>query len=160
MQRNNTHASVKKMILDKFGTLRKFHELTGQSYDFIREFVNRPDDDIAKDEEARIVKIMEVCESTEVTKTSYELTEENCQAIKNGVIAIHGSLSAFAREKSKWSESGISDLVNGRRKRKSTKVKTLVLDLVSAFEVRGEVKGLTQYESFIANQLKQILDES
>lgn len=141
---------LNRAIRHKFGSLRKFSDLTGLSYDVVRKATSKSI--IA---ESRRDDIMKLVRQTDNEIASYELSEDECLFIKQGVCSVYVTLKEFSDKHRDWSRSAINDLTNGRRKRFSARVKSLVSHLVDGMRSKNELNG---YEMVILDHLVKILE--
>ena len=152
------HIDLKKFITEKFGTIKKFADLSGLDYNGTKEFLNRDYESITEAERGRIESMRSLAEGLAVTNTADELTLDQCKAIKEAIRIIHGSVKAMGETHLDWSLSSLNDLTNGRRKRRSRRVVELVTELSKAMDKKMEMVGASDWELNISAQLQKIIE--
>lgn len=151
-----THKELKDSIVEKFGTIKKFTDLAGLSYDSQKEFLNRNYETITEDEQARINDVMKLSEQLEVKPTSSELTDSDRDVLKQSIKSVYGSVKKLSEVNKDWSLSSLNDLTNGRRKRRSKRVIELAKSLAHEMKEKEQRGGLSDFEFNLSIQLQKI----
>lgn len=162
---------LKKLIKCKFGSFKKFSELSGLDYSWLRNFLNYRDS-MSEDEQVKTVEdIKEMAEKLSVKETESELTNDQCKVIKAAILEIHGSVNSLAEKSPEWSQPALTQLTRGsnstdrkssssaKPRRKSKKVIALVEDLIEQFDSQEENSGLSEWAFNLNIQLKNIISK-
>jgi len=124
------HKDLREFIVKKFGNLRKFLDAAGLPYDTTRKFMHRSYAPISEDEQKKITAMYHLAENINPGIDKDELTEEEIKAIRVCIWNVYGGTKPMSLLNRDWGESAASNLVNGRLKRRSPRVKELMWLLV------------------------------
>ena len=137
-----SHQELREFIKTKFGKIRLFLDASGLG-ESERKFLHRSDDFISTHELQRIKSMYALADNLNPGDDKTILTDEEIKAIRQCIWKVYGGTKPMGEQHKDWSESAASNLVNGRLKRRSPRVKKLMEHLSKCME---EMKPLFDKE--------------
>lgn len=118
-------AKIKKKIKSKFRTIRRFIEVSGLERKRIEAFLSGRMASNQKDEwRSRIIEKIDQIEPEEDPRL---ISDREREWIRMMILIHWNSMANFSREEPEFSPIFLSNLINGRRRLKDEKIKTLLL---------------------------------
>lgn len=142
---------IKLEIRKKFGTIKKFTVLANLDYQGVIYHLSSDKESFKETKD----HLLSVCKNTPYNQASYELNEYDCKRIREAITTIYGTLGDFVGVMPNWSFPSLSALLNGRTKRVTYKVRSLIVLLVD--KLRDQKKDVC-YNNLLADRLDKIIN--